>query len=155
MVSSNGTEGADEIFADEILQFELTEEAYEALAALEGYPIMGVAFWDSSLVDDLEDELVDDQDRDVIDLDLYLADNVLLELYGAALYRLPEPTLVVGVVALEKVLVELIDRDGALVEVAESEDGTPALVFGFDDGPFLAVVVGGWLISQWDELPEA
>jgi hypothetical protein len=116
---------------------------------------MGVAFWDSSLVDDLEDEMVGDQDRDVIDLDLYLADNVLLELIGAALYRLPELSLVMGVLALEEILVELVDRDGVLVEVAESEDGAPALVFGTDAGPFLAIVVGGWLISKWDELPEA
>ena len=84
--SPNGTEELMDDLSDEILHTDLTDEAYEELAVSEGAVVVGLSFWDSSLADEVADETPTDEERVVIDLDLYLDDNTLLELYGASLF---------------------------------------------------------------------
>jgi hypothetical protein len=157
MVSNNGaSETIDEmeLFEDQQLNTELTDEAYEELAGLEGSVVIGVSFWDSSLADETEEEEVAPEQRMLIDLDMYLEDNVALELYGAALYTSPESEPLVGMPALEQALMAMVDQESVLDEVAETDDGGLVLVFAADGEITLLISVGAWTVSEWDELPE-
>lgn len=157
MPSTNGASQAlddQEVFDEEVLFTELTDEAYEELAGLEGSAVVGLSFWDSSLADELEEGPVTAEQRTLIDLDLFLEDNVTLELYGAALLTSPESEPIVGMKALEEALIAMIDQESILDEVAETEDNSPVFVFAADDQITLIITVGAWAISEWDELPE-
>lgn len=157
MVSNNGaSESVDEMeyIVDQPLHTELTDEAYEELAGLEGSVVIGVSFWDSSLADEVEEEEVAPEQRMLIDIDMYLEDNVALELYGAALYTSPESEPLVGMPALEQALVSMVDQESVLDEVAETDDGGLVLVFAADEAITLVVSVGAWAVGEWDELPE-
>jgi hypothetical protein len=152
--SPNGTEELMDDLSDEILHTELTDEAYEELAVSEGAVVVGLAFWDSSLADEIADEAPTAEERVVIDLDLYLDDNTLLELYGASLFAADSQQPLVGLKALEDALVDLADSESELSEVAQTEDGALALVFAVEEQPRLIIAVGAWSVSEWDELPE-
>lgn len=152
--SPNGTEELMDDLSDEILNTELTDEAYEELAVSEGAVVVGLAFWDSSLADELAEDAPTPLDRVVIDLDLYLDDNTLLELYGASLFAPDSQEPLVGVQAIENALVDLADSESELSEVAQTEDGALALVFAANEQPKLIIAVGAWSVSEWDELPE-
>jgi hypothetical protein len=152
--SPNGTEELMDDLSDEILYTELTDEAYEELAVSEGAVVIGLAFWDSSLADEIADESPASDQRVVIDLDLYLDDNTLLELYGASLFAADSQEPLVGVKAIEDALVDLADSESELSEVAQTEDGALALVFAAAEQPKLIIAVGAWAVSEWDELPE-
>ncbi len=157
MASNNGaTETIEEfeLFEDQSLNTELTEEAYEELAELEGSAVIGVSFWDSSLADEMEESEITPEERMLIDIDMYLEDNVALELYGAALYPSPESEPLVGMPALEQALATMIDRESVLDEVAETDDGGLVLVFASGDETTLLISVGAWSVGEWDELPE-
>lgn len=157
MPSTNGASQAlddQELFEEEVLLTELTDEAYDELAGLEGSAVVGLSFWDSSLADELEEGPVEAERRTLIDLDLFLEDNVTLELYGAALLTSPESEPIVGMKALEEALVAMVDRESILDEVAETEDKSPVFVFAADDQITLIITVGAWAISEWEELPE-
>ena len=155
----NGTEelSADDLSSemmDEILYTELTDESYEELAVSEGAVVIGLAFWDSSLADELEEEPPTPEDRVSIDLDLYLDDNTLLELYGVSLFPADSQEPVVGLPAMEAALVDLADSESELSEIAQTEDGALALVFAAEGKVKLILAVGAWSVSEWDELPE-
>jgi hypothetical protein len=152
--SPNGTEELMDDLSDEILHTELTDEAYEELVVSEGAVVVGLAFWDSSLVDEMEEEQPAAEDRVMIDLDLYLDDNTLLELYGASLFPVESQEPLMGLAALEKALVDLADSESELSEVAQTEDGALALVFAAEEKARLIIAVGAWSVSEWDELPE-
>ncbi|MCS6845727.1 MAG: hypothetical protein NZ528_15615 [Caldilineales bacterium] len=156
MASTNGTSdvvASAELLEDELIT-ELTDEAYEELASLEGSLVVGVSFWDSSLADDLEEGEIAPEERMLLDLDIYLENNVTLELYGVALYTsLEDPEPVVGMENLEQALVAMVDRESILDEVAESEDGALVLVFSAGGEITLLASVSAWTISEWDELP--
>ncbi len=154
MVSSNGLdEGNDELMED-VLQMELTDEAYEELAASEGAAIAELAYWSASLADELEETTPTPEDRQVIDIDMYLDDNTLLELYGVSLFRAESADPITGLDALEAALIDLAGSGGVLYEVAETDEGDLALVFAVEDELRLILVVGAWTVSDWDELPE-
>lgn len=152
--SPNGTEELMDDLSDEILNTELTDEAYEELAVSEGAMVVGLAFWESSLGDDPDEEPPAPETRTAIDLDLYLDDNTLLELYDASLFKPDRQEPLVGLNALEAALVDLADSESELNEVAQTEDGALALIFGVEDEPRLIIAVGAWSVSEWDELPE-
>lgn len=156
MASHNGTSEVAETveMLEEELITELTDEAYEELASLEGSLVVGVSYWDSSLADETEEGEIAPEERMLLDLDVYLEDNVALELYGVALYPSLESEPVVGLENLERALVNMVDRESILDEVAESEDGALVLVFSSGGEVTLLASVGAWTISEWDELPE-
>lgn len=156
MASHNGTSEVAETveMLEEELITELTDEAYEELASLEGSLVVGVSYWDSSLADEMEEGEIAPEERMLLDLDVYLEDNVALELYGVALYPSLESEPVVGLENLERALVNMVDRESILDEVAESEDGALVLVFSSGGEVTLLASVGAWTISEWDELPE-
>jgi hypothetical protein len=143
-----------DLFEEDELITELTDEAFEELAELEGSTVVGISFWDSSLADELEEEELTPEQRMLVDLDIFLEDNVALELYGVALYTTPESEPLVGMQRLEEALVKMVDQESVLDEVAESEDGGLVLVFAAADDVTLLASVSAWSISEWDELPE-
>ena len=152
MVSTNGLDNSIEELAEDVLQMELTEEAFEELAASEGAMIVELAYWSASLADELEETTPTPEERQVIDLDMYLDDNTLLELYGVSLFRAESADPITVLEALEAALVDL--AGGALYEVAETDEGDLALVFAVEEELRLILVVGAWSVSDWDELPE-
>ena len=158
MVSNNGYDDSnDDLIEDgleDVLQMELTEEAFEELAASEGAAIAELAFWSSSLADELEETQPTPEDRQVIDMDIYLDDNTLLELYGVSLFRAESADPITGLEALEAALIDLAGTDAVLYEVAETDEGDLALVFAVEEELKLIMVVGAWTVSDWDELPE-
>ena len=154
MENPNGQEPiVDELFED-VLHTELTDEAYEELVVSEGAVVVGLSFWESSVADELEEEPPTPEQRSVIDLDLYLDDNTLFELFGASIFPAEKNTPLVGVEAIEKALVDMADSESELSEVAQTEDGALALIFAAGDDLKLIITVGAWSISEWDELPE-
>ena len=154
MENPNGQEPiVDELFED-VLHTELTDEAYEELAVSEGAVVVGLSFWETSVADELEEESPAPEQRSVIDLDLYLDDNTLFELFGASLFLADQNTPLVGVEAIEKALVDMADSESELSEVAQTEDGALALVFAAGEDLKLIITVGAWSVSEWDELPE-
>lgn len=154
MVSTNGLDNSTDELIEDVLQMELTDEAYEELAASEGAAIAELAYWSASLADELEETTPTAEDRQVIDIDMYLDDNTLLELYGVSLFRAESADPITGLDALEAALVDLAGSGGVLYEVAETDEGDLALVFAVDDELRLILVVGAWSVSDWDELPE-
>lgn len=154
MVARNGSNGTANQLVEDIFQTQLTEESYAQLAELEGAAIVGVGIWEGSVADVLEEEIPDNEARSVVDLDLYLEDNVLLELYGTVLYPSPETDALVGLTAIENALVKLIDSDGILREVAQSEDEALVLILSANRQLTLYAVVSAWVVDEWDDLPE-
>ncbi|MCB0204351.1 MAG: hypothetical protein KDH89_05960 [Anaerolineae bacterium] len=153
MTSNNGYDESNDELMEDVLQMELTEEAYEELAASEGAAIAELAFWSASLADELEETPPTPEDRQVIDIDIYLDDNTLLELYGVSLFRSESAEPITGLEALEAALVDMAGAGGVLYEVAETDEGDLALVFAVEDELCLIMVVGAWSVSDWDELP--
>lgn len=154
MENPNGQEPiVDELFED-VLHTELTDEAYDELAFSEGAVVVGLSFWESSVADELEEEPPAPEQRSVIDLDLYLDDNTLFELFGASLFPAEQTEPLVGIAAIEKALVDLADSESELNEVAQTEDGALALIFATGDELKLIITVSAWSVSEWDELPE-
>lgn len=154
MVSNNGLDESNDELMEDVLQMELTEEAYQELAASEGAAIAELAYWSASLADELEETQPTAEERQVIDIDLYLDDNTLLELYGVSLFRSESAEPITGLEALEAALIDLAGSGGVLYEVAETDEGDLALVFAVADELRLIMVVGAWSVSDWDELPE-
>ena len=152
--SPNGTEELMDDLSDEILHTELTDDAYEELAVSEGAVVVGLAFWETSLADEIEEEPPSSEERVMIDLDLYLDDNTLLELYAVSLFQAESQEPVVGLEAIETALVDLADSESELSEVAQTEDGALALVFATAEQTRLIIAVGAWSVSEWEELPE-
>jgi hypothetical protein len=150
----NEEEDLLELLEEDTLETELTEETYQELVELEGSVVVGLSFWDSSLADELEEEPVETSARQLLDLDLFLEDNTTLELYGALLYLDPESEPLVGMPAMEKALVAMVDRESVLSEVAETEDGAPVFVFAAGKHVTLVITAGAWTIGEWEELPE-
>ena len=154
MENPNGQEPIDDELFEDVLHTELTDEAYEELAVSEGAVVVGLSFWESSVADELEEDPPIPEQRSVIDLDLYLDDNTLFELFGASLFPADQNTPLVGVEAIEKALVDMADSESELSEVAQTEDGALALVFAAGEDLKLIITVGAWSVSEWDELPE-
>jgi len=142
MVSNNGFDESNDELMEDVLQMELTDEAFEELAASEGAAIAELAYWSASLADELEETTPTPEERQVIDIDMYLDDNTLLELYGVSLFRAESADPITGLDALEAALVDLAGSGGVLYEVAETDEGDLALVFAVEDELRLILVVG-------------
>jgi len=131
----------------------LTDDAYQELAPAIGSMIVHVDGRRSLLSD--ETEGASPEDHVTFDLKVHLDDNALLELVGASLFPPDDSEPLVGLVAIEQALTDLVTGEVELCEVAQTEDGTLALVFGSDGTASLFVVVDAWRVGTWEELPAA
>ena len=161
----------------------VNDELFEELADLAGQRIAHIAIWEESLVDELagtvdddeDDEGLDDDDQfgidggldvdeddgvaddeplqEVFDLDLYLADGVYFELYGTLCYPDLDAEPLRGSEQANKYLLSLVNQGIWFDEVAVDEEDQLVLVLSQFRQHVMYLVVGGWLIEEWDELP--
>jgi hypothetical protein len=157
------------------------DELFEELADLAGQRVAHIAIWEESLVDELvattdEDDNPDADDdfgidngldldeddggmdddeppQEVFDLDLYLADGIYFELYGTLCYPDLDAEPLRGSEQANKHLLSLVNQEVWFDEVAVDEEDQLVLVLSQFRQPVMYLVVGGWLIEEWDELP--
>ena len=136
------------------LQLTLTDEIWEDMVSLEGAPITAIVVWDRSLVDESLEQPVMDQNRVFVDIDLYLANQTKLELYGVSVARDEESEPIVGLDVIGETLARYA-RNGAFInEVAASEDDMLVLVLNNDRKEPLLLGVAAWLEDVWEQLPD-
>ena len=133
------------------------DELYEELGELVGQKVVYFELWEDSLADELEADgessEVSEEDTS-FDLDLYLDDGIYFQLYSAAFFPNLESEPWQGQENVHKALRELMKNELVLSEVAVDEDDGLVLVFSQKNKPVLYCSVGGWLLEEWDELPE-
>ena len=136
------------------LQFKLTDEIWEEMVVLEGAPVSAIVVWDRSLVDETLDTPVTDQTRTFVDLDLYLANQTKLELYGASVARDEESDPVTGLENIGEMLAQHT-RNGAFIdEIAAGEDEMLVLILNNGQKKSLLIGVSAWLEDVWETLPD-
>ena len=135
------------------------DELYDELSELVGQKVVYVAVWEDSLADALgstnEPGANGADEAAQFDIDLYLADGVFFELYGTQCFSDPDAPPWRGLEKCNRQLVSLLKRGLWLEEVAVTEDDDLVLVLGQAGYPLVYLNVGGWLIEEWDELPDA
>jgi hypothetical protein len=132
----------------------IDDELYDELYELTGQKIVQVQLWDDSLGVELSGETERTEADGQFDLDLYLADGVYFELYGVGCYRSLEDDPLPELALVDKALRGQIKQGLWLEEIAVDEDDQLVLVLGRQDQPHLYLQIGGWLIEEWDELPD-
>ena len=152
--------------AEPFINTTVTDELYDELAELEGLQVMVAALWEDSLSDTDEAaaeeeeegddavEIIDPETRQFVDMDLYLDENLQLELYEVALYTSLDEDPIMGLTAIGALLSKEIEAGLWLEEVAVDEDEQLVLVMTRQHEPRFYLNVGGWSTSEWDELPE-
>lgn len=131
----------------------MSDELYDDLSELTGQRIAHVAIWEESLADALSRTEVDLDEQETFDLDLYLADGIFLELYGVACYLDPTTAPIRGWDETGRLLLSLVNQGVWLDEIAVDEDDQLVLILSQRRQPVFYLVVGGWLVEEWDELP--
>lgn len=136
----------------------LTDELWEDLVTLEGTPVETITIWETSLFDeDIEaetGEVITDDNRVFVDLDLYLANQTLLELYGTALLPDEQADPIVGLEAISDTLSGLVENGAYLQEVSSDEDDRLVLVLADEQDRTYLLFVTGWSESTWETLPD-
>ncbi len=136
----------------------LTDELWEDLVTLEGTPVETITIWETSIVDeDLEEEAgaaVTEENRVFVDLDLYLANRTLLELYGAALLPDEQSDPIVGLAAISDTLSDLVENGMYIQEVSSDEEDRLVLVLADERDHTCLLFVTGWSESAWETLPD-
>ena len=139
---------------NEQINFKLDDEMWEDMASLEGVRIASLVIWDSSLVDDSLDNPVTDANRVYFDFELYLANQTLLELYGAAVLADEAGDAFVGLDAIGEALNRLANSGAIIREVAADQDDRLVLSLANAEGDSLLTPITAWLETTWDVLPE-
>ena len=138
----------------EQINFELTDELWEELIELEGAPIASLVVWDSSLVDDSLDDPVTDENRIYVDFEIYLDDQILLELYGAAVLKDESSDALIGFDNIGRALSRLTGKGALIQEIAADQEERLVLILQNQNGEKLLTPITAWLLSSWDVLPE-
>lgn len=131
----------------------LDDEQYELLVeAIGGERVVGLALWEESIGDE-EGEKPSAQTRMLFDLDLYLENNLYLELYGAFLFPDPESDPLRGLQQTGTILRTLIEEGVWLDEIAGTDEDELVLILSRNHQPQLFLNVGGWSLEEWETLP--
>ena len=133
------------------------DEQYDELCELAGQTIVYNAVWEDSLTEALDDDLNRELHEDGIlaDIDLYLRDGVYFELYGSLCYPDLTSDPYSDLISIERALQDARSRQATLHEVAVDDEDGLVLVLGVGDKPILYILVGAWILDEWDELPES
>ena len=158
-MKNNGTEekiqDSDEVSEDE-LYVELDDDRRAELDDMVGLKVLGLELWEESIGDEEEGGVVDPEERTFFDCDLYLEDNLALELYVASAY--PDPKSddpIVGVDAIYEAVGKLADENMVLMDFDQADDeGGLYVAFGINDEVKLVLVASAWMISEWEEEAE-
>ncbi len=136
------------------INFKLTDELWEEMAELEGAPIESIVVWDSSLVDDDLGETTPDEDRVYVDFELYLANQTLIEMYGAAILTDEDSEPLVGLDVISAALSRLAEAGAYIDEISADQDDNLVMVLATDEDESLLVFATAWIESTWETLPE-
>ncbi len=136
------------------LQFKLTDELWEDMLALEGAPISAMVVWDQSMLDEALPEPITPENRAFVDLDLYLANQIKLELYGASIAVDEESDPIIGLDEIGETLARHTRHGAVIDEIASGPEEMLVLILGNDRREYLLVAVSAWLEDTWDTLPE-
>lgn len=136
------------------INFKLTDELWEEMADLEGVAIASLVIWDSSLVDEDMEEPVTDETRLYVDCELYLANQTLLELYGAAVLPDEDSDPLVGLETISLALSNLAEEGAVVDEISADQDDTLVLTLATESGRSLLVFTSAWIESTWETLPD-
>lgn len=134
--------------------FKLTDQLWEKLVELDGASIASLVVWDSSLIDDNLDDPVTDKNRIFVDFELYLDDQQLLEIYGAAVLKDESSDALVGFDHIGRALGRLAENGALIEEVASDQDDRLVLILRDHKDKRLLASVTAWLLTTWDTLPE-
>ncbi len=130
------------------------DDLFAELETLTGQSIVYFAVWEDSLADALEGREEAPATETTFDVDLYLDGGVYFELYAVACFLDPDADPLADHDEVVAQLAGLMRQQGQLTEVAvDTEDGLVLVLQSTGGGP-LYLVVGAWLLEQWDELPE-
>lgn len=132
----------------------VSDAVLEDLSTLTGEKVLSFTLWDESLTEALTGKEVDPDVQAVADIDLYLEGGVYFELYGAVCYPNPAQPPLSGLATIQQRLSTLINSGLWLDEFAVDEDEQLVLVLNHNQQPTIYLVVGGWTMDEWDELPE-
>lgn len=132
----------------------MSDEMYDELMTLVGERVLNFTLWDESLADALAGEETEPDEQAVADIDLFLEGGVYFELYGAVFYTDPTQAPLSGLTTIQQKLSTLVNDSLWLGDFAFDEDEQLVLVLQHDQQPVFYVVVGGWTMDEWDELPE-
>lgn len=138
----------------EQINFKLNDELWEEMIEFEGIPIASLVVWDSSLVDDRLDDPVTDENRIYVDFEIYLDDQHMLELYGAAVLEDEAGDALVGLDNIGRALSGLAGNGAFIQEIAADQDNSLVLILQDQQNKKLLTPVTAWLLATWDVLPE-
>ena len=130
------------------------DESYEELSELAGQKVVYSAVWEDSLAAALEGEEDDPANQTSFDVDLYLEDGVYFELYSVSIFATLDGDPWQGLEQASSKLAALAKRGLTLVEIAVDDDDELVLVLGSGQQFQVYLVVGAWLLEEWDELPD-
>jgi hypothetical protein len=136
------------------LQFKLTDEIWEDMVSLEGVPITAIVVWDRSMVDESMAQPVTDKNRIFVDIDLYLANQTKLELYGASVAVDEESDPINGLDDIGETLARYTQNGAFFDEIAAGEDEMLVLIIANEQKRELLIAVSAWLEDVWETLPE-
>jgi hypothetical protein len=137
---------------DDELYTVLDENMREEFDSMLGLKVVGLEIWEESLADEEEEAPIKAEERVFFDCDLYLEDEIALELYVAAAYPDPDKDPVKGMDDIFKIVGTLSDDDLQVLDYDQAdEEGGLAIAFGKDDQVRLILVAGAWMISEWEE----
>jgi hypothetical protein len=141
----------EDIDEDELF-YELDDDRRAELNEMVGLKVLGIELWEESIVDEEEDQPPSAEERVFVDCDLYLEDNVAIELYVASVYPDPDGEPVIGVDAIFAAVGRLADDHLELIDFgdADEEEGGLALAFGIGDEVKTVLVAQAWMVSDWE-----
>ncbi len=141
----------EDIDEDELF-YELDDDRRAELNEMVGLKVLGIELWEESIVDEEEDQPPAAEERVFVDCDLYLEDNVAIELYVASVYPDPDGEPVIGVDAIFAAVGRLADDHLELIDFgdADEEEGGLALAFGIGDEVKTVLVAQAWMVSDWE-----
>ena len=136
------------------LQFKLTDEIWEDMVSLEGVPVTAIVVWDRSMVDESMAQPVTDKNRIFVDIDLYLANQTKLELYGASVAVDEESDPISGLDDIGETLAQYTQNGAFIDEIAAGEEEMLVLIIANEQKQALLIAVSAWMEDVWETLPE-
>ena len=92
-------------------------------------------------------------DKDAVDIDIYLEGGIYFELYGTLCYPTLDSEPLLGTSTIRNAIADLVNSGVWLDDVAVDDEEQLVLVLSQHRKPQLYLSVGGWLVEEWDELP--
>ena len=130
---------------------EVDDELLEELDNITGQQVVSYSVWDESLAAALDQALTDPA---ALDIDLYLEGGVYFECYSTLCFATPESEPFASLANVESFIGQAVRKGVWLEEVAVDEENQLVLILAHKHKPALYMVVSGWTLAEWEELPE-